>query len=582
MKKRFILFVLLFMIIPLKVNATSLSIALSCPASAKAGQTVSCSITGNIANGSLTGLTAKFTYGNGLTFSSFTPSGGWANYYSSASGFNIGNTMGVTGNAKSIGVLKVTIPSNAAVNTSYTVTIGSIDGSDKDNNSVAAPGKTATIKVLSGNNNLTGLSLSNATINFSGGQTSYSATINAATTVVNATLADSSATFVSGYGNRTINLLYGTNSYYVKVKAANGDIKTYTLVITRPDGRSTDNSLKSLTISSGKLNFSPTTYIYDVSVEKEVDSISIDAVANHSKASFVNGFGKRDVKLNYGNNVVLVKVKAENGSEKIYTINVFRTDGRDNNNYLSKLEVFDYNLRFNKDTLEYRFKVLYETEKLDLNISTDSEKAKYDVNGNDLKVGENTVTITVTAENEQIKTYKLIVTRLNEGELLPSANLSELVIENHKIDFDKDKLKYTIELTDEDSLNISVKLENENSLYKIIGNKNLNDKDEVTILVISPELEIKEYVIYIVKNDVDNVPVVSLILVVVLLIIILILYDKLSKKNNNSKQNKMNDNIYMDKEDSSELDINLGVENPNVEPIDMEELDRLNENLRGK
>ena len=44
----------------------------------------------------------------------------------------------------------------------------------------------------------------------------------------------------------------------------------------------------------------------------------------------------------------------------------------------------------------------------------------------------------------------------------------------------------------------------------------------------------------------------------------------------------MNDNIYMDKEDSSELDINLGVENPNVEPIDMEELDRLNENLRGK
>ena len=576
MKKIYTILLFVLLMIPLKVSATGLSISLSCPSSAKAGATVSCTIKGDVSGGTLTGLNAKFSYGNGLIFSSFTPGSGWSNYYSSQSGFSIGNISGKSGSGISFGTLKVTIPKSAIVNSSYSVTINSIDGSDSGGNSVTASGKTATIKVLSGNNNLSSLKLSNGTINFSSGQTNYSVTINSATTVVTATLADSSASFVSGYGSRTINLSYGSNNYYIKVKAANGDVKTYTINITRPDGRSTENTLKSLTVSNGKISFSPNTLEYSLNVAENVSSIKIDAVPSHSKASLVSGYGSRTVNLNYGNNKVLVKVKAENGSEKTYTLNVFRNDGREDNNYLKELEIVGYKLNFNKEKFEYNLNVLYELEKLDMKIVTDSNKAKYDVNGNSLIVGENTVTITVTAENEQKRTYTIYVNKLNAGELLPSADISNLTIEGYNLKFSKDKLKYTIEVKNDNPLDIKVELVNKDSTYKIIGNRNLNDKDEITILVISTDLETKEYVIYIVRNEINSAVIISVIIITILILVLIYLYNNLVKvKNLNSTMVPRND-IYINNTKNNIVEETMEVHNPVVEPINLDELDKLN------
>ena len=545
MKKVYKLLALCLLILPFKVSATNLSVNLSCPSSARAGQVVSCNITGNITSGSLNGLTAKFYYTSGLTFSSFTQGSGWSNYYSSASGFSIANVSGKTGST-TFGVLKVKIPNNAAVNSSYSVTINNLDGSDTSGNSVSASGRTSTIRVLSGNNNLASLKVSNASISFNPNVSVYSMTINSATAVITASLADSSASFVSGFGSRTINLAYGTNAYYVKVKAANGDIKTYTLNITRPDGRSNENRLNSLKVSGSTLNFNSN-----------------------------SGYGNRNVKLKYGNNVILVKVKAENGSVRIYTLNIFRNDGRDDNNYLKSLSIESYKIDFNKEKYEYTIKVPYELEKLNISLTLESAKAKYDIIGNSLKVGDNEVQIKVKAENEQVRTYKIKVKKLNKGELLPSADINSLVIEGYNIDFKPDKLNYSIEVKNNNPLKIKVELVNNESIYRIIGNKELKDMSEVTIVVISTDLETKEYVIHIVKNEVNILPIVLVSLLLIVSIIALYLYKKLVNRKKMEPKLHIKKTIYTENKIKDEIE--PIIKNRPVEKINIEEIEKLNE-----
>ena len=64
--------------------------------------------------------------------------------------------------------------------------------------------------------------------------------------VITASLEDEKSTFVKGYGPRTVSLKNGFNSFLIKVKSEKGNIKTYTINITRDDGRSKNNNLSSI------------------------------------------------------------------------------------------------------------------------------------------------------------------------------------------------------------------------------------------------------------------------------------------------------------------------------------------------
>ncbi len=76
------------------------------------------------------------------------------------------------------------------------------------------------------------------------------------------------------------------------------------------------------TARSGLPNSSSAT-LYNVTVPGEVSSINVSALVNDSNASIVSGVGRHN--LNYGTNTIQVRVKAENGSTKDYTINVTRS-----------------------------------------------------------------------------------------------------------------------------------------------------------------------------------------------------------------------------------------------------------------
>lgn len=86
---------------------------------------------------------------------------------------------------------------------------------------------------------------------------------------------------------------------------------------------SSDATLKSLSVSPGSLSpsFSASVTKYSVSVANRVTSIAVSAGTNHSAAKYtISG----NTNLGVGNNIVTVKVTAQNGATKTYTINVKR------------------------------------------------------------------------------------------------------------------------------------------------------------------------------------------------------------------------------------------------------------------
>ena len=88
----------------------------------------------------------------------------------------------------------------------------------------------------------------------------------------------------------------------------------------KQDNRSSDNSLKSLTVEGMKLTpeFNKETLEYSVDLSNDVKEINIKAEKNDEKAT-VSGDGKVEVKE--GQNIISITVTAENGASRTYKIN---------------------------------------------------------------------------------------------------------------------------------------------------------------------------------------------------------------------------------------------------------------------
>ena len=88
---------------------------------------------------------------------------------------------------------------------------------------------------------------------------------------------------------------------------------------------SSDNTLKSLSIEGYEFEpvFNKDTTEYKLTVDQSVEKLKIEAIPNHEKAS-ASGIG--EVNLSSGENIIEIKVTAENGNEKIYKIVVMVED----------------------------------------------------------------------------------------------------------------------------------------------------------------------------------------------------------------------------------------------------------------
>lgn len=273
---------------------------------------------------------------------------------------------------------------------------------------------TYTLKVTRQDNRSTNDNLSNIVLSlgelspkFSKDVLNYTVEVpnNASSLTITASLEDKKAEFVSGYGSRTVDLKLGENIILIQTQAEKGNTKTYTIKVNR-NYKGDNNYLKSITLSSGTLNFDKDIFEYKINVDYNTKELLISAIAEE-KTSTVEVVGNKEIVV--GENIYKIKVLAENKSERIYTIIVNRLEeGKtlSNNNYLANLSIKNHSIAFVKDKLTYDITLTNETS-LDLKYDTEDEKAFVKVEGNSDLKNNSVVKIIVTAEDGTTRTYIL-------------------------------------------------------------------------------------------------------------------------------------------------------------------------------
>ena len=165
-------------------------------------------------------------------------------------------------------------------------------------------------------------------------------------------------------------------------------------------------------------------------------------------------------------------------------------ESKSENANLRIIKIENMEPEFDKDTTEYYLTVDLNTEKIDIETYTDSEKAKVAIYGNEnLKEGKNTIEIVVTAEAGNQKTYYIYVTKIDNAKMA-NANLKTLEVENFSIypDFKRNIYNYNLTINkDIKKLNITAKPENEKSKIEIMGNENLKEGDNFIKVIVTAE-----------------------------------------------------------------------------------------------
>ena len=277
------------------------------------------------------GLTADLSYSDNLSFT---------NYNCSVSGWSIivnNNRFSVYGTSSSSGgvvTVKMKVSGNAKQGDALSATFSNIvvsDGNvDTELGSAAWSGKIGAAP--SGDCSLSSLSCSNATLSpsFSSGTTYYTCTVPFAVTKLDLSYKKSdSGSSVSVSGNEE--LAVGSNTVSIKVTAANGASKTYTIDVTRqqdPNYKpSAEAALASLTMEGATLSpaFNASVTDYIAYVPYETRQVTIAAAAKDEKAKGVTGTGTVQLSATESETVITVSGLAEDGKTKQeYTIHVLR------------------------------------------------------------------------------------------------------------------------------------------------------------------------------------------------------------------------------------------------------------------
>ena len=297
-----------------------------------------------------------------------------------------------------LNTFKITVTSEAGVNRIYTLNIYRNDNRDKTNT-------------------LSSLEIENYKISpdFNKNTVNYTLTVKKDVTSVkiNATLDSDKSSFNKGYGPRTVNLTYGVNTILIKVTSESKSTKTYTIKITREDDRSSNNYLKSLNVSSGDFEFNKKTQNYSFTVQNEVTSIKVFAVAEDEKSKVS---GAQTYNLKEGLNKINIVVTAENKQTRTYTLQVTRivkNINKEVNNKLKSLEISNYQINFDPETTIYNLTIENESS-LDIIPKVQDSTSSVVINGNENLKDGSVIKLVVTAVDGSTKEYIINISKNEE------------------------------------------------------------------------------------------------------------------------------------------------------------------------
>ncbi len=204
-----------------------------------------------------------------------------------------------------------------------------------------------------------------------------------------------------------------------------GATKTFTLKAgtTKPVELKSTTTVSNIAFSVGSLDKTFSSDILDYTVtgiKDTINSVTVTPTCTDNCSWSLNDQEKSQnsirVPLETGANQVQLKIYAENGTlVKTYNLNVYRGEITTSSAYLESLKIKDAILSPNFDSMvnDYTATVGMDINKLDISYVPEDPTANVEIKGNEnLKEGENTITITVTSsdgENKQV--YTIIVTK---------------------------------------------------------------------------------------------------------------------------------------------------------------------------
>lgn len=256
-----------------------------------------------------------------------------------------------------------------------------------------------------------------------------------------------------------------------------------------------------------------------------------------------------------------------------------KPEEKSNNTNLKLLSIEGVELTpaFSANITEYSAKLTnYKEQSLKINAEAEDSKSTVKIEGNEeIKIGENVISVTVTAEDGTTKVYKITMT----SEEKEGLGLSSLVIKGVELkNFSPSKFNYEIEFKELDQLEIEAIANEEGATVEIVGNENLTELGEhiITIIVTSADGEqIATYTITANKLavqeakqelDIKSILICAVISLVVLVAIIILIV-RYIKGNSNAEI----DYIYNDNLDNKENEELIEKENNKIGETPKEE-----------
>ena len=182
------------------------------------------------------------------------------------------------------------------------------------------------------------------------------------------------------------------------------------------ENKSNAKELSSLTVEQYKLepDFSPDITEYSLTVGRDVENLVIEAVASDENAT-VEITGNNGLLL--GENTVNIKVTAEDGTVRTYKINVTKVE--EVGLKLSELTIENYVLtpEFSSDVYEYTLNIGdISVTSLNIIAKSNNENVNVEIAGNNnLKPGENIITILVSSDEGDTTTVYQIIVNIDEA-----------------------------------------------------------------------------------------------------------------------------------------------------------------------
>ena len=378
MKKKILLFLVIILLLPIKVQASIYgSSELKCyneqnfeitneNKKVSPGEKITCNLTGRIEEANLASYHGKIELGDNLTLIEITPSTETWSIAENEPGTTIMDYVSKANITGNYDIARIEVKANEnltnGADTSISIAEPKYSGFTGQNgneidNQVSLTPQVKRIRIVSTNNFLSGLTLSQGTLTpeFNKNILNYTATVESdVNTITINTTPEVNVSTVTGAGEKSLN--YGTNEVTITVKSESNVTKEYKVLITRKDNRSTASDLLDFAL-----------YNYDINFDKAVTNYTLKVDNNIIKLALCNARPTTKDTLCINNNTSFsVDDKAEISEIKFNNIDI-----------LEKIETGN------------------------------------NIELGDIKEGENILTIVIKSENESSKTYRFTITKGN-------------------------------------------------------------------------------------------------------------------------------------------------------------------------